>query len=411
MKKTALTTIFIVLCTVGTYGYDVCVDGLYYSLKDTSATVTYGDVRGRKDVNGVEYNMDKIAIPSQIVYEGKTYTITEIGDTAFCHTTGFSQISIPNTVVRIGKSAFQRIYNIKSIDIPSSVAEIGEYAFEGCKALEQVSLSENLTEIQPYTFCSDDNLKSIVIPPSVKKIGESAFGLCYGLDSISFSTGLEEIGKKAFTSCVALKEVNLPDGLNSIGMSAFFYNKSLTKLTIPSTVSLIDYAAFSQCLELESVVLPDNLEELKELTFGFCEKLKHVVLPTNLKRINDLVFNGCSLEELDIPGTVEYYGKQSCLCDNLKIVNVYRPDPVEISSDVFSVYNTLHVVKGSGTLYQAAANWNKFTIVEDLEPTGISTVKAGAKARAESWYDLQGRQVTRPEKGRIYIHDGRKVVK
>ena len=32
------------------------------------------------------------------------------------------------------------------------------------------------------------------------------------------------------------------------------------------------------------------------------------------------------------------------------------------------------------------------------------------KPRDTKYFDLQGRPVTRPEKGRIYIHDGRKVM-
>ena len=68
------------------------------------------------------------------------------------------------------------------------------------------------------------------------------------------------------------------------------------------------------------------------------------------------------------------------------------------------------VVNGD-TIYSYTDNFKYEEALSKKYATGISTVKAGAKARAESWYDLQGRQVTRPEKGRIYIHDGRKVVK
>ena len=68
------------------------------------------------------------------------------------------------------------------------------------------------------------------------------------------------------------------------------------------------------------------------------------------------------------------------------------------------------VVNGD-TIYDSSDNPTYELNLKEDYATGISTVKAGAKARAESWYDLQGRQGTRPEKGRIYIHDGRKVVR
>jgi hypothetical protein len=41
-------------------------------------------------------------------------------------------------------------------------------------------------------------------------------------------------------------------------------------------------------------------------------------------------------------------------------------------------------------------------------PAGISTIKV--KPSDTRYYDLEGRPVTWPEKGRIYIHDGRKVM-
>ena len=71
----------------------------------------------------------------------------------------------------------------------------------------------------------------------------------------------------------------------------------------------------------------------------------------------------------------------------------------------------LSCVVNGDTIYSYTDNREYEQGLSKKYATGISTVKAGAKARAESWYDLQGRQVTRPEKGRIYIHDGRKVVK
>jgi hypothetical protein len=60
-----------------------------------------------------------------------------------------------------------------------------------------------------------------------------------------------------------------------------------------------------------------------------------------------------------------------------------------------------------------AAGWSEEVfrggIREIGAPAGVSTIKV--KPQDTKYYDLEGRPVTRPEKGRIYIHDGRKVVK
>ena len=72
---------------------------------------------------------------------------------------------------------------------------------------------------------------------------------------------------------------------------------------------------------------------------------------------------------------------------------------------------TLNVLKGSGDHYRAAAYWNAFSkISESLDdPTGIQTLKS-ADALEGPLYTLQGYQVTTPQKGQLYIRDGRKFI-
>ena len=72
------------------------------------------------------------------------------------------------------------------------------------------------------------------------------------------------------------------------------------------------------------------------------------------------------------------------------------------SSDI--LYGRTHAYRAAGWSEEVF----KGGIVEMPAPAGISTIKV--KPSDTKYYDLQGRPVTRPEKGRIYIHDGRKVV-
>jgi hypothetical protein len=50
------------------------------------------------------------------------------------------------------------------------------------------------------------------------------------------------------------------------------------------------------------------------------------------------------------------------------------------------------------------------------DPNDIKSIKAEPKTEAEvtngndAWYTLQGTRVDSPKKGRLYIHNGRKVV-
>ena len=202
----------------------------------------------------------------------------------------------------------------------------------------------------------------------------------------------------AFSQSANLKSISIPEGVEFIGKGMFFYCPRLMEVNLPTTLTYLGDSAFFECGSLESIVLPPNLKELKSKTFYFCSALKHVELPENLERIEDLAFNCCHFDEIVIPASVTFIGEKAFYnAGPLNKIYNYKTVPTEITENVFSVYNTLHVVKGCGDSYRAALNWKNFTVVDDLEPAGISTVKAGAKARAESWYDLQGRPVTRPE--------------
>ena len=59
-----------------------------------------------------------------------------------------------------------------------------------------------------------------------------------------------------------------------------------------------------------------------------------------------------------------------------------------------------------------AAGWTeevfKGGVKEMPEPEGISSIRVQTKE--DACYDLQGRRVAQPEKGRIYISVGRKVL-
>ena len=127
------------------------IDGIYYwILDDNSVCVTHGSM---------EYKGD-IEIPSQVIYNGKSYTVTSIGVDAFseCRITS---IMIPNSVTEIGSGAFSDCTDLTSITIPNSVTDIWDGAFQGCSGL-----------------------KFIIIPNSVKVIGPGAFQNCSSLNDV-----------------------------------------------------------------------------------------------------------------------------------------------------------------------------------------------------------------------------------
>lgn len=111
--------------------HDFEVDGIYYNINGTNATVTYDSQYGNK------YTGD-VAIPETVTYGGTTYSVTSIGNYGFYGCTGLTSVTIPSSVTSIGYSAFQECSGLTSVDIPNSVITIGDGAFRDCSGLNDV---------------------------------------------------------------------------------------------------------------------------------------------------------------------------------------------------------------------------------------------------------------------------------
>ena len=126
------------------------VNGICYKIGENSTVaVTEGNTNFSGDV----------VIPSQVIYEGKTYSVTSIGSYAF-EDCGLTSVTIPNSVISIDNGAFYGC-SLKSITIPGSVTSIGDQAFYDCQ-----------------------NLTSVTIPNRVISFGYHAFGMCNSLTTI-----------------------------------------------------------------------------------------------------------------------------------------------------------------------------------------------------------------------------------
>ena len=95
ITKKLLLILAVLLLPVVVWGEDVKIDGINYSLNKGGATVIkdgsyYGDV----------------VIPEEVIYEGTTYRVTSINQSAFSGRKLMTSISIPMTISSIGKDAF-----------------------------------------------------------------------------------------------------------------------------------------------------------------------------------------------------------------------------------------------------------------------------------------------------------------
>ena len=97
MKQTLLSLLMMLLPLMAN-AEAVEIDGIYYNLinKAKEAEVTSGSNKYTGDV----------VIPSSVVYNDVTYSVTSIGQYAFDECSGLTSVTIPNSVTSIGSIAF-----------------------------------------------------------------------------------------------------------------------------------------------------------------------------------------------------------------------------------------------------------------------------------------------------------------
>ena len=118
---------------------------------DNGATVSYdiistSDLTVRLSDFDTSYEGEYI-IPSSVSYDGKSYSVTSIGNNAFYGCSGLTEVYIGNSVTSIGNSAFRDCTSLTSVTIPNSVTSIGAGAFIECKGLTEVTIPNSVTSI------------------------------------------------------------------------------------------------------------------------------------------------------------------------------------------------------------------------------------------------------------------------
>lgn len=265
------------------------------------------------------------------------YSVTAIGDEAFCYCESLTTVNIHSNVTSIGCDAFE-CSSITSITIPNSVTSFGTGVFSGCSSLTSVILPNSLTSIGAKTFYSCYSLTSINIPSSVTSIGISAFQRCESLTSITIPDGVTSIGSEAFHECRSLNSISLPRSLTSIGNDAFWSCESLTSITLPSRLFSIGSGVFFRCTSLTSITFSNSVTHIGNGVFGGCSSLSSVInLANTPQQISDWGFDNYNTATLYVStGTKSLYAAADVWRDFGAIVEI---DPADLLDHDFSATN------------------------------------------------------------------------
>ena len=305
--------LFLSLCLMAamlSFAHDFEVDGIYYSI--TSSTAPYTVVVTYKGTSYSEYSNEytgSVTIPEKVTYNGKTYSVTSIGWSAFRECSGLTSITIPNSVTSIWEDAF---YGTAWYDNqPNGLVYAGKVAYKYKGAMPEntaIVLEEGTTEIASKAFYNCSGLTSITIPNSVTRIGMEAFRDCTGLTSIEIPNSVTVIGGEAFSGCTGLASVTIPNSVIHLG-GTFSGCSGLTSVNIPNSVTVIDGRTFEDCSSLTSITIPSSVTIIGQFAFRGCSSLTSITIPNSVTSIGDYAFCNCSgLTSITIPNSVTAIG-------------------------------------------------------------------------------------------------------
>ena len=218
----------------------VQIGDLYYNINtnDKTAEVTYRSCKG--DKYNVGWKITEVTVPTTISYKDISYTVTKIGDNAFCNCKALT-----------------------TVFIPESVKNVGNFSFMGCDHLVSVTISQGVSRVGIGAFYQCSQLNFISIPSSVRYIEKQAFSGCTQLAYITIYGNILSIENSTFLNCSNLHSIDIPNSVESIGNYAFYNCKSLSTITIPNRVTNVGAYAFSECTSLETIYCSRSLNLTK----------------------------------------------------------------------------------------------------------------------------------------------------
>ena len=252
---------------------------------DDGVTIYYNWINNKTELevtHGSTYLYSgTIIIPTSITIEGKTYSVTSIGNCAFQGCTNLNEITIPNSVVTIGNSAFRDCTRINKITIPNSVITIGDYTFLGCTSLNEITIPNSLTTIGVSAFQNCSGIITFILPNTVTSIGSNAFQGCNGLKEPLYNKHFFVFMPRSYKGTY-----EIPDDIKEICSGAFYGCKELTFISLPNSITSIGENAFRDCSNLASIQLSNNLTHIGRWAFTGTG-IESFYLPDNITNLSN----------------------------------------------------------------------------------------------------------------------------
>ena len=327
-------------------------------------------------------NIKELVIPAEITYNGKSYKVTKIGDSAFSPIYyQLPKVSGGANITTIGANAFKGLTSLTTVDLSGTVTSIGEHAFDGCTGLSRInSLLDNVTKIGDYAFqnCKYLDGDRICLKGAITYIGDFAFNECatqgesylnMHFDNLSNAS----IGKGAFGKCLGLSSIG--GTVSSIGDGAFAECVRLSSIgTVLDNVTKIPSAVFYGCTGLEGpLTLNSAITKIGSQAFESCQNLELHITNLSNATIGESAFEDC-FKLIDITGTVSSIGSKAFYgCQWLEKATIYNTTPPTVDEYTFAYCSdaVFYVLPNALKSYKAADVWKKLN-VQAITPTAAA---------------------------------------
>ena len=329
--KRLLLLICTLLCANVLLAQTFWVDSLQYHVTSTSLAEV--------EVYDANQSIVIADIPATVTYQGRTYSVTAIGDEAFRYRNSLTSVTIPESITSISSlGIFHECSNLRTLNFNAiNCADFEGYYPQSGYAVPITSLNigNNVQRLPACFMTNADSLTSVNIPNSVIEIGSRAFMFCDNLTSVTLPENAT-ISTNAFTRCgfkagltidngviytvcydnenignYTFEEVNnvtftIGDSVYTPSSAMVYYYtselsgtvtllSSITYNCVSYTVTSIDYSAFSGCSSLTSVNIPNTVTSIGYEAFRDCIALTSVSIGDGVNSIPQDCFKNCNI--------------------------------------------------------------------------------------------------------------------
>jgi hypothetical protein len=334
--------------SIAGWSYDFTVknsDGvrLYYRITNSALGNRTVEVVSDGGFTAIEYIEKEVRIPSTVTNNGRKYTVTGIGDSAFVYQYQIPSIVLPNTITYIGRRAFYLCFGMTSANIPASVTSIGSEAFSCCHQLKDLTFEATHTDAEENAFEECQYVEEPICTDSL--FIYLPYVVAEKNPNFRVADGTKAIVGGAFAHCSPLVSLTIPASVEYVDdMNFLYYTPTLKSIYIAAPTPPINRTLVIDSNIAEGVTLyvsdadPAILEAYKSSSFwGQFKNIVATTIPESSTNKFDVNSDG-NVNSADVVAIYNYIANadSSGLTEDAADAN---SDGEVNSADVVAIYN------------------------------------------------------------------------